>query len=209
MTKKIFLWLEFSCLFVLVPLAYFLSPVALPKIPLLLVFFAGCAWYLRKSPQFGKDGFVNGLRGNGKALRLIFMRALAVAVFCPAAVMIIDPSLLFAFPRARPWFWLLVMVLYPVLSAYPQELIYRAFLFKRYGPVMSAGALIMASTLSFAFLHIIFHNWLAVALTIPAGYFFAKTYAGTGSLMAAALEHALYGCIAFTSGLGRFFYNPS
>jgi membrane protease YdiL (CAAX protease family) len=101
------------------------------------------------------------------------------------------------------------MVLYPLLSAFPQEAIYRAFLFHRYAPILKTGhARTWASVLAFSFLHIVFGNWVAVALTLPAGWIFARTYRTTGSLALASLEHAVYGCIVFTVGLGRFFYTP-
>jgi hypothetical protein len=56
-------------------------------------------------------------------------------------------------------------------------------------------------------MHIIFGNVIAPLLTIPGGYLFCRTYARTGSLPAAAIEHAVYGDIVFTVGLGVYFYN--
>lgn len=72
----------------------------------------------------------------------------------------------------------------------------------------SETTLTTASVLAFSFLHVIFDNWIAVALTVPAGYLFTRTYRRTDSLLLASLEHALYGCAVFTTGLGRFFYTP-
>jgi len=140
----------------------------------------------------------------------MMIRSLLVAVGSIAAVLFLDPSMLLGFPKEKPGLWLLVMVLYPLLSAYPQELIYRAYFFHRYKDIFPAqAATILASSAAFSFLHIIFNNWIAVGLTFPAGYIFSRTYIRSGSLMLAAIEHGLYGCIIFTSGLGRFFYNPS
>ena len=67
--------------------------------------------------------------------------------------------------------------------------------------------MILASAAAFAFLHIIFRNGLAVALTFAGGLLFAARYAQTGSLAASTFEHALYGCWLFTVGLGQFFYH--
>ena len=46
----------------------------------------------------------------------------------------------------------------------------------------------------------------AVALTLVGGWKFAATYRHTRSLWAVSIEHAIYGGILFTVGLGQFFY---
>ena len=48
-------------------------------------------------------------------------------------------------------------------------------------------------------------NELAVVLTLVGGWLFARTYLRTRSLLATAVEHAAYGCLLFTVGLGRWF----
>ena len=208
MTKPL-LWIEFLALFGMIPGLYALGFMPVPKIPVLLAFFLCCLVYLVRRERFGKYHFLNGLRAAPQALRPILLRSALVFLLSACTVLAIDPGLLFAFPKTRPRLWLLVMLLYPLLSAYPQETIYRAFLFKRYKPIMpSTTALTLSSVLAFSFLHIIFGNWIAVMLTLPAGYLFTRTYLATDSLMLASLEHALYGCAIFTTGLGRFFYNP-
>jgi CAAX protease family protein len=89
----------------------------------------------------------------------------------------------------------------------PQTLIYRAFIFDRYHSMgLSRNALILMSALAFSWLHIVLRNPLAPLLTLPAGLLFAWRYARTKSLMASAFEHALYGCLIFTVGLGSYFY---
>ena len=45
-----------------------------------------------------------------------------------------------------------------------------------------------------------------VVLTAIGGWFFATTYARTRSLWLASFEHALYGQLVFTVGLGQYFY---
>ncbi|KAB1440275.1 CPBP family intramembrane glutamic endopeptidase [Pseudodesulfovibrio senegalensis] len=205
-----FLWLEFLSLFGLVPVAYATGIIPLPRIPLLLAIFLGCLGYLLKNKHYDKTELLNGISGNRQEIRAMLLRACLVALGAGLLVMAMEPAQLFGFPRQKPLLWLAVMILYPLVSAYPQELIYRAFLFHRYRPILkSETATMWASILAFAFLHIIFGNWLAVALTIPAGYLFARVYVKTGSLLMASIEHALYGCIIFTVGLGKYFYSPS
>jgi membrane protease YdiL (CAAX protease family) len=67
--------------------------------------------------------------------------------------------------------------------------------------------MIVASAAAFAFLHIIFRNSLAVALTFAGGLLFSARYAETSSLATSSFEHALYGCWLFTLGLGQYFYH--
>ncbi len=121
--------------------------------------------------------------------------------------LMVVPEWFFSFPRERPSLWILVMVLYPVLSVWPQEMIYRAFIYRRYSPLFGTGAgYIFASALAFGYMHIIFVNAISVALSAAGGFLFAGNYARNRSLALVSVEHALYGCLIFTVGLGRFFF---
>src|SRR5262249_14321435 len=115
------------------------------------------------------------------------------------------PDNLFAFPRQRTYLWLLVMLLYPLISVYPQEIIFRAFFFQRYRVLFGDGAgIIVAGAVAFGWAHIIFQNWVAILLTFAGGVLFARTYQHTRSLLFVAAEHALYGCFLFTVGYGHY-----
>jgi membrane protease YdiL (CAAX protease family) len=119
-----------------------------------------------------------------------------------------SPRTFLNFPRSNPLSWGLGIVLYPLLSVYPQGIIYRAFLFERYRVLFGTGwGIVLASAAAFAFVHIVFRNSLAVLLTLLAGLLFAVRYWQTGSLVASSFEHALYGCAIFTIGLGHWFYH--
>ena len=61
--------------------------------------------------------------------------------------------------------------------------------------------------MSFAFLHIVYDNVWAIALTLAGGVMFARTYHQKRSLYWVSIEHALYGA-EFTVGLANFFYEP-
>lgn len=118
------------------------------------------------------------------------------------------PQLFLSFPRYRPELWLMVMLLYPVLSVIAQELVFRTFFFHRYGPLFrDAPALAIASNgVLFGFGHIIFGNIIAVAGSMVIGFLLAYRYSVTRSFWAVWFEHSLYGCLIFTVGLGRFFF---
>jgi membrane protease YdiL (CAAX protease family) len=110
------------------------------------------------------------------------------------------------FPRQRPGLWVVVLVLYPMLSAWPQELVYRTFFFHRYEALLGRRGTIAASAFAFALLHVVYADPVAPLLALPAGLALGIAYARSGSLLAVALEHALYGTAVFTLGLGRAFF---
>jgi uncharacterized protein len=98
-------------------------------------------------------------------------------------------------------------VLYPILSALPQEIIFCSFFFKRYEPFFKSDrAMIIASALIFAYAHVLFINWIAPFLSLIAGFIFAGTFARTRSLALVTIEHGLYGNFIFFVGLGWYFY---
>ncbi len=176
-------------------------------IPFLLLLGAAAGWYLMRQPDFDRGDLwrAHALRS---ALPSILVLSAAVAVLMVAAVAVWDPDRLFRLPREAPAVWILVALLYPLLSVYPQELLFRAFLMHRYRPVFGDGvATVAASAAAFGFAHIIFGTVASVALTLAAGWMFARRYQRTRSLLAAAVEHAIYGVLAFTVGLGDLFYH--
>ena len=140
------------------------------------------------------------------ALQVLLIFSLTAALI-GVAVYLFAPQMLFNFVKRAPLFWALVMVLYAVLSVYPQGIIYRAFFFERYRTLFpNSVLLIVVSAVAFSFAHIIFRNPIAVIFTLVGGLLFAWRYSETGSLFTSSFEHALYGCWMFTVGLGQYFY---
>lgn len=200
------LCVEFLLLFVALPLAYRFSPRPIPALPALWLVALYCYWQLRRDASFSVSLFWNPrpVMAQFSSIVICFLlSALAIGL----TVRVAAPNLLLSFVRTHPQLWALVMVLYPVLSVYPQGIIYRCFLMHRYASLLPSNlALIVVSAAAFAFMHIIFRNPLAVLLTFVGGLLFAWRYYVTGSLFTSALEHSLYGCWLFTIGLGKFFY---
>lgn len=118
------------------------------------------------------------------------------------------PDRFLSLPRERPGVWRKVLTNYPFLSVLAQEFIYRTLFFHRYGPLFGRWrwGLVVASGLLFGFGHIIFLNWVAVAMTTVGGIFLAWRYASTRSFWAVWIEHTLWGWLVFTVGLGSFFF---
>lgn len=114
---------------------------------------------------------------------------------------------LFGFVERAPRVWAVIIVLYPLFSVYPQEIILRTFFFHRYKRLFpKPWLMIVANGLVFAWVHVIFQNWVAVALCVPSGMLFAYTYWRSKSTITSGFEHALFGNAMWTVGLGAFFY---
>ncbi|MEQ8316315.1 MAG: CPBP family intramembrane glutamic endopeptidase [Phycisphaerales bacterium] len=113
-------------------------------------------------------------------------------------------------PREAPIILLFIAIGYPWLSAYPQEITHRAFFFHRYRRiVLDVRVLFVLNVLAFTWLHAPFWHWMAFAVTLPGGVFFAWTYLRTKSTLAAGMEHAIYGWWLFFVGLGWFVFTGS
>ncbi len=204
---RLFLFIEFTVLYFALPLAFRFSPRPLPALPLLWVVALYCYWQLRLDTGFSRNLLWNPapLAGSLSSILLVFLVVGAILWIRVGAA---APHLLFSFVRQRPVLWGVVMVLYPILSVYPQGLIYRSFLIQRYTPLFSSHLmLIVISAVAFSFMHLIFRNWIAVALTFFGGLLFAWRYLSTDSLLVSSVEHAFYGCWLFTIGLGEYFYH--
>jgi len=206
MKLRSLLYVEFVVIFVLLPLGFRFKPFPFPPIPALWLVTLYCLYCLWNDPAFDRGKLWNAGAFPPVALQIFALFSLC-ALGVAACVEYIAPQLLFNFVRRDPIFWALLMLLYPVLSVYPQGVVYRTFLFQRYRDLMpNRYVQIAISAAAFSFVHIIFRNPIAVSLTLIGGVIFARRYAATGSLFTSAFEHALYGCWMFTVGLGDFFY---
>lgn len=204
--RKLWLSIEMVLLFVGIPLLYYFDYIPFHKsLPLLLVFLV-CLVYLLRNPEFDKKRFgFNKFKG----WKVLIRRFLAFAVLTTILVLIFIPDEFMFMPSYLPLIWIMILVGYPIWSAFPQELIYRAFFFQRYGVLFkNEWAMILLNALLFSFSHIIFDNWLAIVLTFFGGILFAFTYLRSKSLLVVFYEHMIYGNFIFTIGIGQYFYQP-
>lgn len=209
MTRLLFLAIELATVFVVVPLLIYYRRIPNLPIPYVLLTAFGAFLLLRRDATFRLSQLTSW--GNFRPfLTSILIRDAICIVGLAMAVYFLAPQLLFSLIRRSPGLWALIFLLYPLLSVYPQELLYRAFFFHRYEPLFGRGrGMLFASALAFAFVHIIFRNWLAVGLCAIGGFLFSLTYQTSGSLLLACLDHAIFGNFLFTIGLGQFFYHGS
>ena len=107
--------------------------------------------------------------------------------------------------RRKPGLWLLLVVLYPTLSALPQGILWRVLFVHRYGPLFETRSLlVVAGALAFSLGHVTYRSARALAITAIGGALFLDTYLRSHSMLLAAAEHGAYGITAFSAGLGRF-----
>lgn len=198
----VMLWIEWLVLFVAFPLVAYLEVIPISKFlffaPPLVYALVVHAWKKPPRPERGELG-----------TRWVLLRAALIipGIFVLAYVVVPDSFLVL--PRARPVLWILIMTLYPWVSALPQEYLYRRFYFWRYGPILGKERwMLWSSALVFGFLHVMYDNVLAIVMTVIGGFLFASAYAKGRRLIIPWLEHTAYGLAIFTSGLGRFFYEP-
>ena len=201
--------LEFATLFGVVPTVFAFARHRLPAIPSLWLLTAYCLAMLLRDPSFNRAYLWNSGSFWQYAPGIFALFSLAV-IAIGAAVYRFAPHKFLSLIKTNPRFWALIMLLYPVLSVYPQGIVYRAFVFQRYRGLFGGGLLlVLASASAFSYVHIIFKNPIAIGLTFLGGIIFAARYWQSGSLFTSSFEHALYGCFMFTVGLGRSFYHAA
>jgi membrane protease YdiL (CAAX protease family) len=197
---------EYGLLFVGLPLLFATRRVPLPLLPALWILAAVCLGFLLRSSGFDRSRLWNADRLGPRLRRALLPVAIAAPILFVLTWLIV-PDHWFGLVRRRPGLWLAIMVLYPVLSAYPQGIVYRVFIHHRYrGLFGERGGVVLAGAIAFTMVHVIFMNPVAPLLTLVGGALFAWTYERTGSSLVATLQHAAFGCLLFTSGLGGFFY---
>lgn len=211
-SDRTYLAVEFAVVFGVVPLALVFRAPGTDWV--LLAGFAAATWWawrvLRGMRREDGRPWTFGAEWNAAGAKRDLWRILGLFAVLggalTAATWVLVPEI-GAMPREEPGAWLRMMVVYPLLSVIPQELIWRSLVYRRYRAVFTSdGAMLLASAAAFAWVHVLLENVLAVALCFVGGLLFGWTYRRTGSLAAASLEHALYGCLVFTIGLGSYFF---
>lgn len=118
------------------------------------------------------------------------------------------PDNLFIVAKRTPLLWVMILFVYTLFSALPQELLYRTYYFKRYSDILSPKYLIVINILIFPIAHLMFHNDLVLLVTLIGGALFTINYYRHQSTILISIEHALYGNILFTVGMGEMLAFP-
>lgn len=213
--KPIYSYLQHSRYYLAIELIsiYFIIPSVLyffnthSVLPVLWVIAAICVLTLYKDSTFEKKNL-----WRASALMKHSMMILTQFIILSILLFILDyyftPELLFSFIKYDPWHWVIIIFLYPFISVYPQELVYRTFFFHRYQSLLNKKwNMLIINAVLFSYMHIIFHNWIAMVLTLAGGFLFAWLYERTRSTLLTTVAHTLYGNVLFTLGLGTYFQN--
>lgn len=208
--RRVRLWAEFAVLFVMAPLG--------------LALFAERSWHLFSTfmvclaigvvllsltPGFRWRSLLEGSLRPHWGATLLF--TLGSAALIAALVLWLAPWRLLSLPLQRPELMLGIALIYPLVSALPQEILFRSLFFERYGGLFGAGLngrrlAIAVNAVVFGFAHAFYANWVAVGITTLASVFFAHAYLDRGSFGLAFLWHAIGGNLVFAIGLGGFLF---
>ena len=205
-TLKKKLKIEFLIIFFLIPLAvilvkfFFSEQKIFVFLPLFIVFFLSL-YLLKKTPSFSFKSLKKKTEW-----KFFFLISLIFAVSGFFYTIILDSNLLFNFPKNYFVLWVAVMLLYPIFSVIPQEIIFRVLFFERYSCLFNNQFLYMVlNSIIFAYIHLVFQNFHAFFITLITSPIFAYAYVNK-SFKTCFLVHTIGGQLVFTYGLGKYFY---
>lgn len=200
------LWFEFAALYVGIPVLMLIFLGRYPLFATIWLLAAVSILLLWRTPGFRFSRLWQGFKV--RDLRILAVFSIAATICTMIIVLLTIPERFLELPRNRTGLWVAVMLLYPPLSAWPQEVIFRSLFFERYGALFSGPtATITVNAAAFGFGHLFFQNPVTIATTAAAGAVLGWAYMKTGSLWLVWLLHSVGGMIVFTSGLGIFFYH--
>lgn len=195
---------EYVTFFFLAPVGFAVFASSQLLFPVLLAFTATGLVLLHFTPGFRWRMLLRPRPD----LRFVGLFAIGAAAGIALTVLWLAPGAFLALPRQNPHLMLAILVFYPLLSALPQELVFRVLYFRRYDPILPKSTIGMwLNAAAFALAHLMYWNWVAVALTFVGGLAFAFGYKRRGGFATALLMHALAGLALFALGLGRYFYS--
>ncbi|MDO5658027.1 MAG: CPBP family glutamic-type intramembrane protease [Paracoccus sp. (in: a-proteobacteria)] len=203
--SRLRLWVEFIALYIGGPLAIALF---LPPAQMFTALFALTGAGLFLLWRTGGFDWRQTVRGWSRIdWRLVGAVGLATVVAGLAVLWLTAPEAIFFLPRHEPRLMLMIMALYPLLSALPQELIFRPLFFHRYGRLMpDMRTAIMVNAAVFALAHLMYWSVIVGLFTFVGGVIFARSYVQRGMPEAWVL-HAVAGNLIFLVGLGIYFYS--
>ena len=159
--------------------------------------------YLFGSKSFNKKIFYRWKKIDYKKHLLWF---LLVTLATTLIILFFKNGLLLEFPLGKTQKYFLGLLLYPLISVIPQEIIYRSYFYHRFQKLFpNQRLMIFINSFAFGFLHIIFDNWVAPIGAFLINFIFSLTYLKSKSLPVVCVEHYLYGIMIFTIGMGHYF----
>lgn len=131
MNRKWLLWIECIGIFVAIPLLLWLRVVNTPLIiiPVIIICVPATIWLVKKYGLTQMLFWLGDRDAEYKQLIIIINRFILLSIVLFAILFVWYPLHLFDLLRNKPMFWLMFLLVYPLFSVYPQELLYRVFFF--------------------------------------------------------------------------------
>ncbi|MDJ0826131.1 MAG: CPBP family intramembrane metalloprotease [Rhodobacter sp.] len=141
--------------------------------------------------------------------RFVALFCLATVVVGAAVIWLTRPEAFLFLIRQNPGLMLAIALLYPLVSALPQEVVFRPLFFHRYAALLPVGvtAQVLLNSAIFSLAHLMYWSWIVAAMTFSGGLAFAWAYRVRGNFPEAVVLHSLAGVIVFALGLGVYFYS--
>lgn len=206
MTHSSKLYIEFTILFIIAPIISFIlrDYLAYFFLPFLFLLTLFCVRLLLNDATFKRKRFIN-LKKHKKQRQRIYQVFFFGAIFTSCFYASLNHNSWFALPINATEQWLWLLVLYPLVSVLPQELIFRTYFFHRYQTIFKHKSMVIwINAAVFSLAHLIYANWIAVTLAFLGGLLFAYTYAKSKSTLACVVEHSIWGIWMFSMGLGQY-----
>lgn len=204
--KRALALVEMFALYAGVPLGLMLAGAPRPTFyTALWVCMAFALAWLQEQKGFSWRGFFLGRPWPAPQRRAALVRFGLCVPLLLLATWFLAPERFLRFPYDHTRFWLLVMALYPVLSVVAQVIVFRCFFFARYEKLFAPRTLVALNALCFGLSHGPNGNWIAPVFAALGGALLAISYRQHRSLLWAVLEHAAYGNLVFTLGIGWYF----
>ena len=144
------------------------------------------------------------------AFRWSEILALGVATFLASSFFcwLILPERLWFLLIQAPQVMLWIAIVYQIVQVVPQELIYRALFFGRYGNMFSSRKqAIFVNALLFTFGHLMYWHPIVFIASFFGSVIFSNAYFRPRGFMQACALHGIAGNAIFASGLGWLFYS--
>ena len=201
------LWTEFLLFFVVAPLVV---AVALPPrwmFPALFTVTAIGLVLLALTPGFRISLLFRGLLRMSTWL-VVLTAALTLAMGY-AIMSLTAPDALWLIVRRNPELMAMIALGYPVVSALPQEVVFRALFFERYAAILpkGIGSQVGLNAVIFSWAHVMYWSWIVAGLTFVGGLLFAWCYRVRGNFPEAVVTHSVAGVMLFLVGMGVYFYS--
>lgn len=195
----LFVWAELLILYLVFPLLIVFNIIELRfrwiLFAIIFVYVGGMLW--RRKPDLQEIGISRS--SFATIIKWCSIYSLGVTVICLVLYMqdyLTLPDLLF---------YLVVLIIYPIISAPAQEIFFRSFFFYRYSELSSPYVVGVLNIVLFAFYHKMYGGWLAVWLSLVGGIILTVLYMKSRNYWWVWICHGFLGVLVFVSGLGKHF----